>query len=50
MEVIYVLIPISAVLVGIAAFALIRAIDGGQYDDLDSPPLDILGDDDQEGG
>lgn len=40
------LIPISLVLLGLAIAAFVWAVKGGQFDDLDTPPLDILDDDD----
>ena len=39
------LIPISLVLLGFAVAAFVWAVKGGQFDDLDTPPLDILDDD-----
>jgi cbb3-type cytochrome oxidase maturation protein len=41
------LIPISLLLLGAAIWAFVWAVKGGQYDDLDTPPLDILVDDDK---
>lgn len=45
MRILLVLIPISLVLLGIAITAFIWAARGGQFDDLDTPALDILADD-----
>lgn len=45
MTIIFVLIPVSILLVGIAAWALFWAVDSGQFDDLDSPAWDVLTDD-----
>lgn len=45
MTIIFVLIPVSILLVGIAAWALVWAVDSGQFDDLDSPAWDVLSDD-----
>lgn len=42
MEIIYLLIPLSLVLVGLAIFAFSWAAKSGQFDDLDSPALSIL--------
>ena len=39
------LIPVSIFLLGIAIWAFVAAVRGGQFDDLDTPPLDILRDD-----
>lgn len=47
MEVIYLLIPLSLVLVAAAIAAFFWAVNSGQFDDLDSPALDILQDDDR---
>ena len=40
------LVPISIVLLGIAIGAFAWAVRSGQFDDLDTPPLDILREDD----
>jgi cbb3-type cytochrome oxidase maturation protein len=45
MTIIYVLIPVSIVLVGLAAWAFFWAVGAGQFDDLDSPAWDMLHDD-----
>jgi cbb3-type cytochrome oxidase maturation protein len=51
MTIIYVLIPVSIVLVGLAAWAFFWAVGAGQFDDLDSPAWDVLQDDGpHEGG
>ena len=42
MHILLVLIPLSLVLVGFAAWAFFWAVDGGQFDDLDSPAWDAL--------
>ncbi|WP_337245557.1 cbb3-type cytochrome oxidase assembly protein CcoS [Luteimonas sp. gir] len=46
------LVPISLVLLGIAIAAFVWAVRRGQFDDMDTPALDILVDDDgrDEGG
>ncbi len=36
------LVPISLILLGVAIYAFIWAVRNGQYDDLDTPALDIL--------
>lgn len=41
-----VLVPISLVLLGVAIAAFAWAVRRGQFDDLDTPPLDVLRDDD----
>lgn len=40
------LIPISMLLFGVAIGFFIWAVRSGQFDDLDSPPIDLLADDD----
>lgn len=39
------LVPISLMLLGLAIYAFVWAVRNGQYDDLDTPALDILVDD-----
>ncbi len=41
-----ILVPVSLVLLGIAIGAFWWAVRRGQFDDLDTPPLDILRDTD----
>jgi cbb3-type cytochrome oxidase maturation protein len=45
MNILLLLVPISVVLLGIAIWAFAWAVRRGQFDDLDTPPLDILADD-----
>ncbi len=45
MTILLFLIPISLVLLGIAVAAFFWAVRQGQFDDLDTPALDILSDD-----
>ena len=45
MSILGILVPISLVLVGIGVWAFFWAADGGQFDDLDSPALDAILDD-----
>lgn len=47
MNILLALIPISLVLLLVAVGAFVWAVRRGQYDDLDTPPLDILLDDDR---
>ena len=42
MTILLLLIPLSLVLLGVAVWAFIWAVGRGQFDDLDSPALDIL--------
>lgn len=46
MEILFVLIPLSLILLGIAVWAFFWAVKSGQFDDLDSPAYRILLDDD----
>jgi len=45
MTIIYVLIPLSLVLLAMAIWAFFWAVRNGQFDDLDTPAFDILDDD-----
>ncbi|ADV26196.1 cytochrome oxidase maturation protein, cbb3-type [Pseudoxanthomonas suwonensis 11-1] len=47
MRILLLLIPISLVLLGVAIAAFVWAVKRGQFDDLDTPALDILEDDDR---
>ena len=47
MDIIYLLIPISLVLVSLIAAVFFWAIRSGQFDDLDGPAHEILMDDDK---
>jgi len=46
MESLYLLIPLSVVVVFIALWVFFRAMDSGQFDDLEGPGMRILQDDD----
>ena len=46
MTILYLLIPISIVLLGFAIWAFVWAIKSGQFDDLEGPAHRILMDDD----
>ena len=46
MDALYLLVPLSVVLVLIAVWVFLGAADGGQFDDLDGPALRVLNDDD----
>ncbi|GJM08045.1 MAG: hypothetical protein DHS20C11_03210 [Lysobacteraceae bacterium] len=48
MQSIYLLIPLSVILVVVAVAAFFWAVRSGQFDDLDSPALDILDKDDDD--
>ena len=45
MNIMLLLIPISLVLLGAAIWAFVWAVRRGQFDDLDTPALDILRED-----
>lgn len=47
MNILLALIPISLLLLGVAIWAFLAAVRGGQFDDLDTPALDMLRDDDK---
>jgi cbb3-type cytochrome oxidase maturation protein len=44
MSVIFMLIPLTLVLVGLGCWAFFWAVGTGQFDDLDSPAWDVLSD------
>ncbi len=50
MNIILILIPLSIVLLIFAGIALFWAINHGQFDDLDTPAISILVDDDEAPG
>jgi len=45
MEALFLLVPLSLALVGLATWVFFGASDSGQFDDLDGPALRILLDD-----
>lgn len=47
MEALYLLIPISLVIVAIAVWIFFRMSDSGQFDDMEGPAHSILMDDDR---
>ncbi len=47
MEALYLLVPLSVILVAFAVWIFFGASDSGQFDDLDGPGRRILFDDDQ---
>jgi cbb3-type cytochrome oxidase maturation protein len=49
MEALYLLIPLSVVLVGVAVWVFFRMSDSGQFDDMDGPAHSILMDEDRPG-
>ncbi|WP_305825489.1 cbb3-type cytochrome oxidase assembly protein CcoS [Massilia brevitalea] len=50
MEALYLLIPLSLVLVALALWVFFGAADSGQFDDLEGPALRLLRDDDRPAG
>lgn len=50
MESLYLLVPLSLALVGLAVAVFFWAVGSGQFDDLDGPAERILQDDDGNGG
>ncbi len=47
MEILYILVPLSIILVSIAVYLLGWAVKSGQFDDLEGPAHRILYDDDE---
>lgn len=45
MNIMLLLIPLALLLLGVAVYAFWWAVSRGQFDDLDTPALDILRDD-----
>jgi len=46
MEILYLLIPLSLVLVGLIVWVFLWAVSSGQFDDMEGPAHQILMDDD----
>ena len=49
MDILYLLIPLSVVLAFVIGAFFWRAVESGQFDDLDSPAVRLLADDDRPG-
>ncbi len=47
MDILFLLVPLSVVLVFLIGAVLWMAIDAGQFDDLDSPAVRVVADDDK---
>jgi cbb3-type cytochrome oxidase maturation protein len=47
MEALYILVPLSVALVFLIGGLFWRALEGGQFDDLERPSQDLLADDDK---
>jgi len=50
MKIIYILIPLSLMLLSLAVWAFFWAVRNDQFDDLDTPAMDILDDDEKADG
>ena len=50
MESLYILIPVSLAFVFVIGWVFWRALEGGQFDDLERPGFDVLNDDDSPRG
>lgn len=50
MSVIYIVLPLALLVAAAAVVVFARAVRAGQFDDLDTPPLRILHDDDAPSG
>ncbi len=50
MSILYVLIPLALLLLGGAVWAFFWAVGSGQFDDLDTPAVRIIMDDDDKPG
>ena len=50
MSILYVLIPLALLLLGLAVWAFFWAVGSGQFDDLDTPAVRIIMDDDDNPG
>lgn len=46
MSILYVLIPLALLVLGVAVWAFFWAVGSGQFDDLDTPAMRIILDDD----
>ena len=46
MNILYVLIPLALLLLGLAVWAFLWAVGSGQFDDLDTPAMRVVMDDD----
>ena len=46
MNILYLLIPLGLLLLGLAIWAFFWAVGSGQFDDLDSPAMRVIMDDD----
>ncbi len=49
MSVLFIMLPIALVIAGFFVWLFIRSVRGGQFDDLDTPPIRAIFDDDKSG-
>ncbi|MEL7185620.1 MAG: cbb3-type cytochrome oxidase assembly protein CcoS [Pseudomonadota bacterium] len=47
MSILYVLIPLALIVLGLAVWAFFWAVGSGQFDDMDTPAMRVLMDDDE---
>lgn len=47
MSILYVLIPLALLVLGVAVWAFFWAVGSGQFDDMDTPAMRVLMDDDE---
>lgn len=50
MAVVYILLPLALLFAAAALWVFIRAVRAGQFDDLETPAVRVLHDDDEDGG
>ena len=48
MNILYLLIPLALILLGVAVWAFFWAVGSGQFDDLDTPAVRVIMDDDEK--
>ena len=48
MSILYLLIPLALLLLGVAVWAFFWAVGSGQFDDLETPAVRIIMDDDEK--
>ena len=48
MNILYLLIPLGLILLGLAVWAFFWAVGSGQFDDLDTPAVRVVMDDDAQ--
>ena len=48
MDILYILIPLALLVLGAAVWAFFWAVGSGQFDDLDTPAMRVLLDDDDK--